>query len=63
MRSAKEVVAMGDRVQRFAKVHLGYDINEACLFAHRAILRAIAKENAGEPMQAGKPPPPDARPR
>lgn len=62
MRPAKEVVAMGTRVQRFAKVHLGYDVNEACLFAHRAILRAIAKESTGEPMQAASPTP-DSHPR
>ena len=62
MRPANEVVAMGTRVQRFAKVHLGYDVNEACLFAHRAILRATAKESAGEPIRAANPAP-DSHPR
>lgn len=47
MRPATNVVDMGERVQRFAMTHLRYDANEAFLFAHRVLLRAIARESQG----------------
>ncbi|MBU6371089.1 MAG: hypothetical protein KJS97_00050 [Alphaproteobacteria bacterium] len=47
MRPATNVVDIGVRVQRFAMARLGYDTNEACLLAHRVLLRAISRESRG----------------
>lgn len=63
MRPATNVVDIGVRIQRFAMTRLGYDANEACLLAHRVLLRAISRESRGTGGEAESPMPTTAQQR